>query len=340
MSSEFAHWLAQTNETALEPELPICDPHHHLWDWTATRHPTERYLLEELLADTASGHNIVQTVFIECGAGYHADGPEALRPVGETEFVEQIATENERQHPAGGARIAGIVGHADLTLGEAVSPVLEAHLATSPARFRGIRHIVAWDASGLQANRTFPPPGLLLDPTFRAGFACLQRYGLSFEAWLYHPQLSDLIDLARSFPETTIILNHIGGPIGTGPYAPYRSFVYQSWQHAIAGLAACPNVVVKLGGLGMAVCGFGWHERPTPPGSVELAEAMRPYYLACIEQFGVDRCMFESNFPVDKISYSYTVLWNAFKRLAQDFSPAEKTALFHDTAARVYRLTS
>jgi predicted TIM-barrel fold metal-dependent hydrolase len=224
-------------------------------------------------------------------------------------------------------------------LGEAVLPVLEAHLEASPNRFRGIRHIVAWDASGLQANRTFPPPGLLLDPTFRAGFACLQRYNLSFEAWLYHSQLPDLIDLAQTFPETTIILNHIGGPIGTGPYAAYRSYVYQSWQHTIAGLAACPNVVVKLGGLGMPVCGFDWHERSVPPGSAELAEAMAPYYLACIEQFGVDRCMFESNFPVDKQSCSYPVLWNAFKKLVSGASDAEKDALFHDTAARVYRLS-
>jgi predicted TIM-barrel fold metal-dependent hydrolase len=265
MSTEFDQWLAQTTEVALEPELPICDPHHHLWNWTASRHPTEQYLLDVLLADTGSGQNVVKTVFIECGAGYRTAGPEALQPVGETECVEQIAVESE-QWPANSARIAGIVSHADLMLGEAVLPVLEAHLEASPNRFRGIRHIVAWDASGLQANRTFPPPGLLLDPTFREGFACLQGYGLSFEAWLYHAQLPDLIDLAQTFPETTIILNHIGGPIGTGPYAAYRSYVYQSWQHTIAGLAACPNVVVKLGGLGMPVCGLTGTSGQSRPG--------------------------------------------------------------------------
>ncbi|HEX9921185.1 MAG TPA: amidohydrolase family protein [Anaerolineae bacterium] len=219
-------------------------------------------------------------------------------------------------------------------------PVLEAQLEASPTRLRGIRHMLCWDASGLQCVRTLPPPGLLLDATFREGFACLQRYGLSFEAWLYYAQLPDLIDLARAFPEITIVLNHIGGPLGTGPYAGYRAAVFKSWQHYIASLATCPNVVVKLGGLGMPACGFGWHERPVPPGSAELAEAMKPYYLWCIEQFGVERCMFESNFPVDKISYSYGVLWNAFKLLVADLSPGEKTALFHDTAVRTYRLTA
>jgi predicted TIM-barrel fold metal-dependent hydrolase len=185
-----------------------------------------------------------------------------------------------------------------------------------------------------------PPQALLLDQTFRQGFAYLQHYGLSFEAWLYHPQLAELIDLARAFPETTMILNHIGGPIGNGFYADKRAETLQAWRQYIAAVATCPNVVVKLGGLGMPFCGFDWSERAAPPGSAELAEAMAPYYLWCIEQFGVERCMFESNFPVDKVSYSYNVMWNAFKRLVADFSPAEKAALFHDTAARVYRLAA
>ncbi|MBU2535375.1 MAG: amidohydrolase family protein, partial [Chloroflexi bacterium] len=233
---------------------------------------------------------------------------------------------------------AGIVSFADLTLGAAVIPVLEAHIAASKSRFRGIRHINAWDASPDIVSTRKPPQGLLLDPKFREGFACLKKHDLSFDAWLYHPQLTELVDLARAFPDITIILNHIGGLLGTGPYAGKSAEVFHDWQREIAALAACPNVFVKLGGLGMPRSGFGWHEQTTPPNSTELAETMGPYYRYCIEQFGVDRCMFESNFPVDKISYSYTVLWNAFKHISEGFTPQERGALFHDTAVKVYRL--
>lgn len=207
-------------------------------------------------------------------------------------------------------------------------------------RFRGIRHATVWDADPFVQNSVYyhPPPGMFLDPTFRAGFACLAKYGLSFDAWIFYPQIAELADLARAFPETTIILNHVGGPLGIGEYATRRKQVFEEWKGAIADLAACGNVVVKLGGLGMPRCGFDWHERATPVGSAELAEGMAPHYLRCIEQFGADRCMFESNFPVDKISYSYTTLWNAFKLLSRDFSVAERAALFHDTATRVYRI--
>jgi predicted TIM-barrel fold metal-dependent hydrolase len=213
-------------------------------------------------------------------------------------------------------------------------------MAASGNRFRGIRNSSAWDASPEITSSRSRLEGLLLDTRFREGFACLQKYSLSFDAWLYHPQLMELADLARAFPDTIIILNHIGGPLGIGPYSGKRAEVFQEWKRGITTLATCPNVVVKLGGLGMPICGFGWHERATPPGSAELAQAMAPYYEFCIEQFGVNRCMFESNFPVDKQAYSYTVMWNAFKRIARDFSPEERAALFHDTAARVYRLTT
>ena len=339
MSVEHQKWLALTQEDALEPDLPICDPHHHLWDRSDNRFIYKRYLLDDLLADTGSGHNVVQTVFVDCKSMYRPDGPAALCPVGETEFVEGVAIESERRHADnGGAVIAGIVSFADLTLGAAVTEVLEAHLAASPTRFRGIRHAVVWSpGSGPQAPGG-PSEGLMLDATFREGFACLAPHNLSFEAWLYHPQMAELIDLARAFPETTIILNHIGGPRATGLYEGQRESVFVSWKRYIAALANCPNVVVKLGGLGMPLCGFDWHERAAPLTSAELAAGMRPYYLWCIEQFGVERCMFESNFPVDKIAYAYGVMWNAFKRVAADFSSAEKAALFHDTAANVYRL--
>ncbi len=332
MAAEREAWLALTTEVPIEPELPICDPHHHLWD-----HPDNRYLMEELLRDTGGGHNIVQTVFLECRSKYRQQGPEEMRPVGETEFVQGIATQGGSGQYGEIRVAAGIVGFADLTLGVAVKPVLEAHIAAGKGRFRGIRHVSAWDASPYVGSSTNIPE-LLSDSKFREGFACLQEYGLSFDAWLYHPQLMELADLAKAFPDTTIILDHIGGLLGIGPYAGKREEVFREWKSGIAALAARPNVVVKLGALGMPMCGFGWHERTTPPSSAELADAMAPYYHWCIEHFGVDRCMFESNFPVDKTSYSYTVMWNAFKRVSRDFSPQDQSALFHNTAARVYRL--
>ena len=325
-------WLDSTVEEALEPELEICDPHHHLWDY-----PDSRYLVDEFLADAGGGHRVIQTVFVECLNGYRSDGPEALRPVGETEYVEQLAAASDSAGNATGVA-AGIVGFADLSLGAAVRPVLEAHLKASQ-RFRGIRHVSAWDSSDRIHNaHTNPPEQLLGDGKFREGFACLHELGLSFDAWLYHPQIPELTDLARAFPDTTIVLDHIGGPIGIGPYAGKREEIFAAWHRDITELAESDNVVVKLGGLTMSSAGFRWHKREAPPGSEELAELMGPYYRHCIEKFGANRCMFESNFPVDRLSCSYVVLWNAFKRLSQDYSETERSALFHDTAVRVYRL--
>jgi predicted TIM-barrel fold metal-dependent hydrolase len=320
-------------EEILEPERPICDPHHHLWD-----HPGRRYLLDELLADTGSGHNVVATVFVECMSMYRASGPQEIRPVGETEFVNGIAAMSA-SGGFGSTRVAsGIVSFADLALGEQVGATLDAHLAASP-RFRGIRHAAGWEASDQVRNsHTNPPPGLLGDARFRRGFAELAPRGLTFDAWLYHPQLPELTELAKAFPDTTIILDHFGGPLGIGPYTGRRAEVFAAWKAAIRALADCPNVVVKLGGLVMPLNGFGFHKREQPIGSVELAEATRDWYLHTIECFGVARCMFESNFPVDKVSVSYRVLWNSFKRLTANFSAAERAALFHDTAVRVYQL--
>jgi len=300
--------------------------------------PGSRYLLEELIQDVEGGHNIAQTVFVECRSMYRKDGLEEMKPVGETEFVQGIAAHSASGQYGPTAVAAGIVSFADLTLGSSVTPVLEAHIEASRNRFRGIRHSSAWDPSPEITSYRNPPRGLLLDSRFREGFACLHRYGLSFDAWLYHPQLGELVDLARAFPETTIILDHIGGPLHSGPYAGKRDEVFQAWKQAITALAECPNVFVKLGGLGMPTGGFGWHERPAPPGSAEVAEAMAPYYQFCIEQFGAERCMFESNFPVDRQSYSYTVMWNAFKRIASGCSAEERAFLFRDAAARAYRL--
>ncbi len=329
-----AAWLARRQEPILEPDLRICDPHHHLWDFRSNR-----YLLPELLADTDSGHRIEQTVFVECTAFYRADGPEERRVIGETEFVNGAAAMAASGRYGATRACAGIVGYADLTRGAAVEEILAAHVAAGNGRFRGIRHAAGWDASEeVQNSHTKPPPDLFRRDEFRAGFARLGQFGLSFDAWLYHPQLADLADLARAFPEQPIVLDHVGGPLGIGPYSGRRDEIFPQWRDAIRTLALAPNVFVKLGGLGMKICGFDFHARPEPPSSEDLAAAWRPYIETCIEAFGAERAMFESNFPVDKVSCSYAVLWNAFKRLAAGASAAEKAALFRDTAMRLYRL--
>ena len=320
-------------EDVLEPGLPICDPHHHLWD-----HPGRRYLLDELLADTGSGHDVRSTVFVECLSMYRAHGPAPLRPVGETEFVNGIAAMSASGRYGPTRVAAGIVSFADLTLGEHAGDVLDAHRAASP-RFRGIRHAAGWDASeAVRNSHTTPPPGLLGDSRFRRGFAELARRGLTFEAWCYHPQIPEVADLAKAFPDATIVLDHFGGPLGIGPYRDRRAEIFAWWRDAVRALAASPNVVIKLGGLVMPLNGFGFHKRAEPIASTELADATREWYLHAIDCFSPARCMFESNFPVDKVSASYRVLWNSFKRIAAAFSPAEKAALFHDTAVRVYGL--
>ncbi|MCZ6708134.1 MAG: amidohydrolase family protein [Chloroflexi bacterium] len=326
-------WLATTIEPVLEPELPIIDPHHHLWDRDGNR-----YLLDDLVDDLA-GHNVRQTVFVECASMYRADGPEILRMVGETEFVQGIAAQSASGQYGDLRACTGIVARADFSLGDAVSETLEAHIAASPAGFRGIRHAAGWDASDdVRNSHTDPTQGLLADPSFRQGYARLQAYDLSFDAWLYHPQIPQLTDLARAFPDITVIFNHLGGPLGIGPYAGKRDEILSQWKQDIAELATCPNVVAKVGGIQMPINGLGWHQRPRAPSSDELLEANREWYLHMIEQFGPDRCMFESNFPVEKMSCSYTVLWNQFKKLTSDFSADDRAALFHDTALRVYRL--
>lgn len=331
-------WLDRTVEETLEPELPICDPHHHFWEFRHER-VAHHYLLDDLLADINAGHNIVSTVFIECATMYKAHGPQEMKVVGEVEFVNGIAAMSA-SGLYGETRIAaGIIGTGDLMLGSAVAPVLDALGAAGGGRFRGTRHIATWHASDDVPNgRTEPAPHLFIDSGFRKGFAELAPRGLSFEGWCFHTQIPELMDLARAFPETTIILNHFGGPIGIGPYADKREEVFEVWQRDIAELATCSNVVAKLGGINMEVNGFGWHEQERPPSSAELMEATRPYYEHTIDVFGADHCMFESNFPVDMITCSYNVLWNSFKRLTADYSSDEKSALYHDTATRVYRL--
>ncbi|TXL77609.1 amidohydrolase [Vineibacter terrae] len=326
-------WLALRTEAVLEPDLPIVDPHHHLWD-----HPGNPYLLSDLLADTGSGHSVMATVYVEARSMYRAGGPIELRSLGETEFVNGIAAMSASGAYGPTAACAAIIGNVDLRLGSRARAALEAHVAVSGGRFRGIRNVSAWHPDGIKATSASPPQGLLLDRGFRDGFACLAPLGLTFDAWLMHTQLDEVLDLARAFPDTTIVLDHVGGPVGIGPYVGQREAVFAAWAAAIRALARCPNVNVKLGGLGMHLIGFDFHARPQPPSSQDLASAWKPYIETCIAAFGAGRCMFESNFPVDKGTCSYRVLWNAFKRLTTGFSADEKAALYSGTARKVYRL--
>src|SRR5450432_2389445 len=327
-------WLALRTEEIIDPKRPIVDPHHHLWDRGG-----QRYLIEEMRDDIASGHNIVATVYVDCRSMYRSKGPEAFRPVGEVEFANGVAAMAASGGYGRAAICAGIVSHVNLLLGEAARPVLEAEIVAGQGRFRGIRHSSAWDADANVAHMyATRPKGLLLDPTFRKGFACLAPLGLSFDAWLFHPQIGELTDLARAFPDSRIVLDHCGGPIGIGSYADRRAEIFPLWKASILEIAKCPNVVVKLGGLAMRLLGYDFHERAMPPSSEEAAIAWRPYIETCIEAFGPARCMFESNFPPDKGQCSYQVIFNAFKRIAAPYSEAEKTALFSKTAMDFYRL--
>jgi L-fuconolactonase len=327
-------WLDQRKEPILEPALPIVDPHHHLW-----QRPGWRYLFEDLLLDTGSGHNIIATVYMEARSMYRDQGPIEMRPVGETEFANGIAAMSA-SGVFGKTRVcAGIVGHADLTLGSRVEPVLSALIRAGGDRFRGIRHGVSWDADPSIVSPASPVrSGLLADRTFREGFAVLSHLGLSYDVSLYHPQINEVADLAGAFPDARIVINHVGGLLGIGAYRGKRNEVFSRWAASIKALADRPNVYVKVGGLGQGYNGFGFNEQADPPSSEMVAATFRPYVETCIEAFGASRSMFESNFPVDKISYSYPVFWNACKLLAKSASSTEKTDLFAGSAARFYRL--
>jgi L-fuconolactonase len=329
-------WLALTQEPTLEPELPICDPHHHFWDFRPDRIPYQRYLLHELANDVISGHKVRSTVFIEARSMYRPDGPAETRSVGEVEFVQGLAAASATGLYGPTRAAAAIIGHASLRLGEAVEPVLDALQAASPTRFRGVRNSAAWDPNPDVENRA--EPGLLANEKFREGARALARRGLSLDNTLYFPQLPELVDFANAVPDLTIVLNHIGGLYRVGPYGNRDDQVMPAWRSGLAAVATCPNIVLKLGGVGQPRYGFDWHTWDTPIGSEALASHLGPLMHYCIEQFGPDRCMFESNFPPDKVSSSYNVLFNAFKRLSKGYSDAERANLFHDTAVRVYRI--
>jgi L-fuconolactonase len=327
-------WLAKRpQEAVIEPELPIIDTHHHLWD-----RPHHRYLIHELLADMNSGHNTVATVFLQCNSMYRARGPAEMRPVGETEFVAGVAAMSDSGGYGPSRICAGIVGFADLTH-ERAEAVLEAHIAAGGGRFRGVRHSAAWDADERIGNASMVKGGgLYREGTFHAGLKALTKLGLSLDAWVFHPQIHDVTMLARAHPDANIILGHIGGVLGYGPYLGRRDEIFAAWRASMRELAKCPNVTVKLGGVMMRLAAFDYINSPLPPTSEELATQWAPWMTTCIELFGAERCMFESNYPVEKMGASWVTLWNAFKRIAASASAAEKTALFSGTAKRAYRL--
>jgi predicted TIM-barrel fold metal-dependent hydrolase len=329
-----ANWFRLVQEPIIDPERPIIDPHHHLWTDAGGRAP---YLLAEFWADTHSGHRIEKTVFIEWHASYHQAGPDYLRSLGETEFAARIARASREGD--GGTVVSGIVAHADLRLGPALRNVLRAHEDAAEGLLRGIRHAAAWDPHpNAKGFKSHAPEGLYADTAFRSGVALLGELGYSYDGWHYHHQNVAFAELARAVPGTTLVLDHFGTPLGVGPYAGQREAIYDSWRSDLAEIAKCPNVVAKLGGLAMPFSGFGWHLRDRPASSDELVSEQARYYHHAIECFGPARCMFESNFPVDRHSLSYPVYWNAMKKIAQRYSTNEQSALFYDTAARVYRL--
>ncbi|MES2401252.1 MAG: amidohydrolase family protein [Pseudomonadota bacterium] len=338
-TEEITNWLAQTpREAALEPDLPIIDAHHHLWDVKAV---ANRYLLDDLLADVNQGHNICATVYVEAHAMYRSTGPEHMKPVGEVEFANGIAA-MAASGTYGKCRVAeAIVGHADLMRGSSVEEVLQAQISAAGGRLRGIRYATPHDASA-EINQFIArpvPPHRMSDPKFREGFAQLAKFNLGFDAWLYHPQLADLMGLARDFPDTPIVIDHAGTVLGVGPYEGLQADSLKRCADDLRQLATCQNINLKIGGLGMPIFGLGLHELDMPPSSQDLAKAWRPYVETCVEVFGGNRCMFESNFPVDKQACGYSELWNALKRLTAGCSASERTALFGGTAARVYRMT-
>ena len=340
INNDHQKWLDQVEEEIIDPDLKIVDPHHHLWPAPSRSEgvpPENRYLLKDLWKDTDSGHNLVKTVFIECGQGFFETGLKAMKPVGETKFVCEVA--EQAKLSLSKAQIEGIVSHADMMLGSSVREVLEAHIEYGKGRFKGIRHGASWDESEeIRNSHSNPIRHIYLDDQFQQGIEQLDLLNLTLDAWNYHSQINELKQLAKAFPNLKIVQNHFGGPLGIGPYKDKKEEVFSVWSEAINELAECKNVYLKIGGLAMPINGWGWHKRSKPATSDELVESHGKYYLHAIKSFGSTRCMFESNFPVDKRSISYPVLWNAFKKISLEFSDEEKDYLFSKTAEEFYSI--
>lgn len=326
-----ADWLATYSEEVIAPELEIVDPHHHLWN-----HPGDRYLYDQAAEDFSSGHKVTATVHVQCRSMYREHGPEVLKPVGETEFVRRIAALTaQTDQPI--QICAGIVGTVDLLLGQAVQPALEAHVEAGEGQFRGIRPTVVWHENR-EILPVSTPAGVLQSNQAHAAATCIRKMGMTLDLWAFFTQLDEVAQFCKAHPDLTVIINHTGGPLGIGPYRGRRDEVFSEWRDRIQDLSELPNTVMKLGGLAMRYAGFAFNERTSPPSSDELVAAWKPYMRLCIDHFGPKRCMFESNFPVDKAMCSYRVLWNAYKKMTSDLTPVERQDLFSATAARVYRI--
>jgi L-fuconolactonase len=338
---------APAEEMPLDPARPIVDPHHHLWEFSSEfwsvlyrdgRRPPPRFFLPEAVAMIArGGHKITHTVVVECHAMYRSEGPEELRAIGETEFINGIAAMSA-SGGYGPCRVAaGIVAAADLRLGDAVRPVLEAQVAAGNGRLRGIRASAGYAEDLLELPPNTSLQGLLTDAAFRRGVAALESLDLSLDVWCVHTQIGDVASLAAACPGVTIILDHLGSPLTFGPYAGREDEVFASWKESIIELARRPNVVLKLGGLGSDLS-VSLGTRVGNETSALLSTRWRPYIETCIAAFGAERCMFESNFPPDSATCTYGALWNTFKRIVADYSEAEKSRLFAATARRIYRI--
>lgn len=331
-------WLEQVREDIVEPGREIIDPHHHLWQ----RGLGWNYMLDDLWRDTGSGHKVVKTVFMECHAFYDKDAPAHLQSLGETRTVAAICRES-RGHGPGKPPVAALVGHVDLRLaGQSetlLRDVIALHQEAGGGFLRGFRHAGAHDSNSDKFFiRPRAPAYLYGQEAFRQGMRVLADLGLTYDTWHYHHQNQDYCELARAVPECTMILDHFGTPLGVGVYAGCRDEIFQQWKDDIREISRCPNVYAKLGGMAMPDNGYGWDKAQLPPDSDEFVRKQKRYYLHAIECFGPERCMFESNFPVDRWSLSYHVLWNGLKKMVADFSPAEKHAMFYGTAERIYHL--
>ena len=331
----YYNWLNQVKEDIIDPDLPIIDPHHHLWHGDNQLAGSFPYLMEQLSEDTNSGHNIIGTIFMECAQGYYLNGDEKYKSVGETEFVINIIEESK--NISGPTNILGIISFADLMLGSEVKDVLDKHIITGKGLFKGIRHAAGWDHNNeIQNSHSNPVKNIYYETSFRKGAEELIKLNLTFDAWHYHHQINDLSIFSKNYPELTIIHDHFGGPLGVGPYQGKRDEIFKKWKDDISLLAESKNVYAKLGGLAMPVNGWNFHKNDKPATSNQIVEMHNDYYSHTLECFGVERCMFESNFPVDRRSVSYHVIWNAFKKMVTDYSDKDKNKLFFQNAKDVY----
>ena len=315
---------------ATPPDVPIIDPHHHLWPG-----PGQPFLLPDFVARIDDGLRLEATVYVECRTMYRRHGPKALRSLGETEFASAIAAMSASGAHGPTGVCAGIVAFADLRLGRDVGGVIEAHRRAAGGRLKGVRFATAHDPHP-RVRSYVDAPGLLADGGVREGIAVLASEGLVLDVWVFHHQIGEVAAVADAFPDLIVVLDHMAAPLSVPPYDGARGRAMAVWGKAMAELARRPNVRVKLGGLGMKMTSQGAHRLTPGAGTDDLAALWRPLIIPCIEWFGPDRCMFESNAPMDFASACYGRIWRAFARLCAQASADDKALLFHRTARATY----